>query len=262
MSPAAQQWRVSVFDRSMVSSYASVLRRVLGQIPQQQLPIDIRADAAALLECCDNSQTHNTHRTSIYEKEVRMVRLLHSLLIADRLRADEDLKDMIQSIILYVFGPATAHTMVDDLEHLPVPSKFELSKARLKADVAFMLMMRCIDQHSGAAARYLMLDSSPQFHKDYEQIIEKRILEADLPELWEKTKRLDSMWEGAFEPATFRMEVVQELQKEEASIFQTISQKTLWHTLPPVLVGFGVCDLGRKIHAIPTLHAFGNLEQC
>ena len=69
------------------------------------------------------------------------------------MRADADIRDRIQTVMLYVFGPDYANTMIDALEKMPVPSKFELSKARFKVDAAYMLFMRHLDRTSGPASQ-------------------------------------------------------------------------------------------------------------
>ena len=252
MSAEARQWRASPFQSNLAPAIAKLFRRVLEHVRVNHLPMELRTDVSAILECCDNQHSHGEQGLQTHQGK-KMQRLLHALFMADRLRSDANLRPMIKAVAIYVFGSEQGNSVVAELETLPVPSKFQLSKARFKADAAFMLLMRNLNHTSGQAARYLMLDSSPQFHRDYEQIVEKKIYTRDLPDLLRSSQRLGSMWDGVLDPDNFDLEQTRALAEEEAALFVSISHKIVWHTLPPVLVGFGVSDLSRKIHAI--LHA-------
>eukprot|EP00971_Amphidinium_carterae_P333116 6467655-Amphidinium_carterae.1 len=182
-----------------------------------------------------------------------MEKLIHALFLADNLRSAEKLRAVLEAACRYVLPERTAAAVVQHANELPVPGKAELSRLRFKVDVAFMLHMRHLNNTLGSASRYLMLDSSPQFHRDYEQVLEKVIYDRDLIQLWVWSRRLENMWTGQFDQDAFNVDRVRELLEEEALLLDNMNTKIHWHTLPPVLVGFGVSDLGRKMHA--TLHS-------
>ena len=69
---------------------------------------------------------------------------------------------------------------VDD--SLKIPSKGDLSRALLYIDVMHMLWWRCFNfqAHREGYVRYLAWDSSPQFGRDYENIILSSVRRKDL----------------------------------------------------------------------------------
>ena len=56
-------------------------------------------------------------------------------------------------------------------QNIPMPSKSALSRARCIVDVAYMLMWRDVNGQHPDTAHYLMVDSSPQFGRDYEALL-------------------------------------------------------------------------------------------
>ena len=96
------------------------------------------------------------------------------MLLSTHLRDCGDLRKVVLDackIVLLASIFSSVRGFVDD--SLKIPSKGDLSRARLYIDVMHMLWWRCFNfqAHREGYVKYLAWDSSPQFGRDYENII-------------------------------------------------------------------------------------------
>ena len=106
-------------------------------------------------------------------KRVSPEQIIQLVLLSTHLRDCGDLRKVVLDackIVLPASIFSSVRGFVDD--SLKIPSKGDLSRARLYIDVMHMLWWRCFkfQAHREGHVRYLAWDSSPQFGRDYKNI--------------------------------------------------------------------------------------------
>ena len=127
--------------------------------------------------------------------------LIDSTCLAEDLRSDSSLKSVLKRVCRLIFCQEFATQVVEALDAGKVFDQSELSRGRLTVDVAHMLVWRArntseMSQGDGMA-RYLLIDSSPQYGSDYELLLVKQIKIASLSALWRVTSELLRLWTSA-----------------------------------------------------------------
>eukprot|EP00971_Amphidinium_carterae_P069550 1376169-Amphidinium_carterae.1 len=97
-----------------------------------------------------------------------------------------------------------------------------------------------------------MVDSSPQYHRDYLAVICKAIPYCELRELWIDSTRLLAFW-ADFDADAAAIRTWHDAYEQEEALMRKIRDRIVHHSLPVSLVGFGAADLSQKTHAF--LHA-------
>lgn len=83
---------------------------------------------------------------------------------------------------------------------ISAPDQGQISRARLSLDVSVMSWKRalharaCADRDRLGSVRYLTLDSSPQYHRDYELAIVRSICRSSLPDALMANYALHETW--------------------------------------------------------------------
>eukprot|EP00971_Amphidinium_carterae_P135327 2681698-Amphidinium_carterae.3 len=169
--------RSAQFNASMAPDLASMMSSVL-QEAGNHLSDDIKGRLLAYTECMRNTtlDMHPRFSKSATGLE-RIESLIQALMIAEDLSADGNLRSTLVAVCRYLMPHDVAQRYTATLQDptTKVPSKFVLSRARCTIDVAYMLHWRRINSEDGDAVRYVTVDSSPQYHRDYLAVLVKHI---------------------------------------------------------------------------------------
>ena len=116
-------------------------------------------------------------------KRVSPEQIIQLVLLSTHSRECGDLRKVVLDackIVLPTNIFSSVRGFVDD--SLKIPSKGDLSRARLYNDVMHMLWLRCFNfqAHREGYVRYLAWDSSPQLGRGYENIILSAVCRKDL----------------------------------------------------------------------------------
>lgn len=135
-----------------------------------------------------------------------------------------------------------------------------LSRARLTIDVAHCLHVRArntLELQTGGSVRYLLVDSSPQFDRDYEMVLIKSIRVDSLLSLWKLSTAMLCRWTDGLSLGDELL--TEDSRKAERTEVDSIHETVVWHALPAVQVGFGASSLPQRLHAV--MHGL-RLELC
>ena len=110
-----------------------------------------------------------------------VVGMVRRMDFADKLHNTKLLRDSLKAALQLVIGD-TVDEMFFESEVADMPKNFRSWDVRYWMDLAFMLTMRQENQKR-LYVRYLQIDSSPQAHKDYLNIISCLIAKAVLGKL-------------------------------------------------------------------------------
>lgn len=126
-------------------------------------------------------------------------KLIYQVLLADILRSDAEMTSAMTFAVRILLPPDEAQVAEAALRQGPVVlDRGSLSRSRFILDSAWSLFWR--DDHAraldkpGGAAWYLMTDSSPQFDRDYQVTLLRRISKDALPDMMHAADVLSSMW--------------------------------------------------------------------
>lgn len=192
----------------------------------------------------------------------RAKHLINSLLLADSFANAGDLKVLLKRMVRLLFADDMSQQLVAFIEsrHLRIFDKSEISRSRQTVDVAFMLYMRerntaeLADSDAGdcGCVRYLMVDSSPQYGRDYQIVLCKSIKKSSLKDLWHNTELCFAMWrpDGHDDRALDQCLHDEDLRAAEAQLMEEMAPLIRWHVTPAVQIGFGASNVQRKVHAI------------
>ena len=123
---------------------------------------------------------------------------IQQVLLADALRNDAMLQPVLAMCAQVLLPTTMAEDVIQRLQDKKILSKAELSRSRFIIDATYMILWR--DLHRGAmrASRgctwYMMTDSSPQFGRDYQVLLVRRIDTASLAELYDIAAELCKLW--------------------------------------------------------------------
>ena len=98
------------------------------------------------------------------------------------------------------------------------------------------------------SVRYVLIDSSPQFHRDYELVLTKSIRVEHLVSLWKLSTSMLGRWAG---DACLAEQVLDEDRRAaERAEMDEICSKVVWHASPVAEIGFGAASVARRLHAV------------
>eukprot|EP00971_Amphidinium_carterae_P351685 6492230-Amphidinium_carterae.1 len=244
--------QVQPFGPHLAAGLGDTLRALLHQVAVPDP--DLHARAAAYISILDRTDWQLQPKLVPSSQDGKMERLLKALMIAECLSADSHLKDVLAMACRYLLSPQLAEVYVRELKNpsSKPPSKHELSRARCTVDVGLMLFWRTWNAAHPRAARYIMIDSSPQFSRDYVAIIVKHCKREDLRVALQEARELEAYWqETHLEEAT--VEELWTAYEREKLLMDSLSLKFGTHCLPVSLIGFGASDLNQKMESF--LHA-------
>ena len=99
--------------------------------------------------------------------------------------------------------------------------------------------------------RYVLIDSSPQYGRDYQIVLTKRISKVSVERLWHNTTLVYGLWRNRPDGDALEDWLRDsDLWDAEVAAFEEIHAKIHWHVLPAVQIGFGASGLYMKLHAI------------
>ena len=127
--------------------------------------------------------------------------LIEQVLLADVLRADTSLHYVLETAARILLPPALARDVVERLKENIIVTKGALSRSRFLIDSAFMLVWRDLNEQALAgrgSAWYLMTDSSPQFGRDYQMTLIRRIRKGALPTMFDAFIELYQLWPAEY----------------------------------------------------------------
>lgn len=126
-----------------------------------------------------------------------------------------------------------------------------LTRARLTIDIAHCLHYRAQNTaqlEAGGCVRYILVDSSPQFHRDYEMVLTKSIQCDQLVSLWKLSTTMLHRW---LDPSTLAEDLLDEDRRNsERAELDHLNKHIVWHALPAVQIGFGASSLAHRLHAV------------
>ena len=244
---------------------ADVLRGVAGTLRDGTAEAHDRVAAAASLSAWIN-RLHNTvspfsSRALMGVKRAeRAKHLIECLMLADNLSADSSFRDVLVRTVRILFDSEYSNSLLDMLapgaKVVRIFDQSELSRGRLTVDVAFMAWHRKCNAEKESLVRYILVDSSPQFGRDYQIILTKQIKSADLLQLWELSTAWYWEWRAWDDAVGVTMrDLVACVQDDgrlgrEATAMEKVIAAVAWHVAPAVQIGFGASSLYHKLHSV------------
>ena len=203
------------FTFNMSSGLASQLRTV---ISGTATPVSLRPWVVRLQKFADNLHMGFEGKRS----RKSMDHIIHLVLLSDLLKNSDDLKTAIMGSCRLALPPDIFQSCVQHCETLRVVNKSEISRFRLTMDVAAMLRARVrnwqLYQQGVRSCRYVLWNSSPQFHRDYELVlIDTLTIDDDL-------KVVEAMYSMA---QSVQLEAEDLAQDEERMVMQFSEMETV-----------------------------------
>lgn len=100
--------------------------------------------------------------------------MINVLVQADMLRSDADLSDHVKRSVRMLLPPCLAAPVCELVDNAKLPHKSTISRWRLLLDTSLMLWhrgQRGASVSNAGFVRWMMVDSSPQGHRDYEMVM-------------------------------------------------------------------------------------------
>jgi hypothetical protein len=172
--------------------------------------------------------------------------------LAERLASDSYLKDVIKRVIRLLFSAEFANACEIECDALIGFDPAEISRGRLLVDAGYMLYQRHRNAREmvGGCYRYLMIDSSPQYGRDFELLLVKYFLLEMAPQLLRWLETLWNNWErngeGEVDISIFGDE---EIKLREKDVVNNIDSNVIWHTPPATQIGFGASSLSDRLRS-------------
>ena len=123
---------------------------------------------------------------------------VQQVLLSDALRSDADMKPVLKACAKMLLPPGRAAELIAQLEVAKPPDKADLSRNRFLVDCAHCLLWRRWHSEAMAGAEcawYIMTDASPQFHREYQVTLLRRIRKDDLVSMIAASDELCSLWD-------------------------------------------------------------------
>ena len=243
------------FTLGMARGLAGTLRTLLEDIDQgRPLVGKVRQDLGAMIGSLENTCVSlNPAMTAHGRTDDRRKFMIQCLVLADTLAADADLRFTLKRSLEITLPAGASAELVTLLENQTrIPHHSELSRARLCIDVAHMRWRRDVHQrqtNNGGSFRYMMVDSSPHYKRDFENLLSKSFLQNKGKYMLGLYYELNNIWNDSGVEQFFD----EEKRMREKEIIALISECIDWHAIPPAQVGFGASSLRRKLHS--ALHA-------
>jgi hypothetical protein len=189
-----------VFNPLQSRNLADVLREALlhnHHLPDSPASRELAQRLAEWAQRVENTRSfQNRDMEARAGTQGRARYLIQCLILADSLAADAYLKDVMLKVIRILFNRQFAESIAEQMAHLRVFDKTDMSRARLYIDVALMLWFRKLHtkELETGSVRYIMVDSSPQYGRDYELVLTKTIALNKLQRLLVLSHRLCTFW--------------------------------------------------------------------
>ena len=182
-------------DQGLFADLAEDLREVAAILPaaaQEELQ-KLQMWVAIAQDTHDHQLIHNSKGSSTSVQ----FDIIEQVLLADSLRSDASLKSVLESAARILLPPIVARDVIARLREKRILDKASLSRSRFAVGVALMMFWR--DSHAAAMRGrgciwYLMADSSPQFNRDYQVTIIRRISRSALPSMLDAASELYGLW--------------------------------------------------------------------
>eukprot|EP00971_Amphidinium_carterae_P199962 3968791-Amphidinium_carterae.1 len=243
--------RDEAFGPHLAAGMGDTMRALLHQVVAPDP--NLHARAAAYISILERTDWQLQPKLLHSSQDAKMTQLIKALMIAECLRADSHLTNVLSMACRYLLSPEVAEAYVRELNNpsLRPPTKHELSRARCTIDVGYMLYWRAWNL-AHASARYIMIDSSPQFARDYVAIMVKYCKRDGLRTALQEARELESYWQQTpLQGAT--VEEIWDAYEREKTLMDSLAGKFGTHVLPVSLIGFGASDLSQKMESF--LHA-------
>ena len=173
--------------------------------------------------------------------------------LCNKLRNSDLVIDAIADVCRLVLPLRDAEEIIDKLRgkgSLRIPGKDKISRSRLVVDIAFQFCLRDLYFNAKVLSRGLatciMIDSSPQFGRDYELAMMTCIRQEDAFTLM---KKMEDVYEREDFPSDIR---VQDFEDEQ-QLVNDMAKMVNVIVLTPTVLGRARCGLSDKLHAL--LHA-------
>ena len=197
--------------------------------------------------------------------EERCAGLVRLLQVSDLLRSDESLPSVIHRCCAAVLSPPLLASMQAEIKGASA-SAASIRRFRLSMDIGFMMFHRCCNhrgrsRHGPKVCRFLLWDSSPQFHRDYELAVSETLLLPTSNALHEAVLSLGCHWRTRCDALARdgqqglqgELHVEKDEIVEDAANMDRVREAMTSHSLPATLVGFGAATFAHKLHSL--LHA-------
>ena len=227
---------------------ADTLQSVLAVLPAGRLKEKVCIEIVGLELAVAEVQHKIGSRPSL---EQRIDWLFRYVFLADHLAVDSSMRAVLLQAASVLISPEFAKKLDTPKSGgaLPcVPDAASLSRARLTCDAGHMLMRRDENRqlHEEGCVRYLMVDSSPQYHRDFEMILERTVRLRDLACILKASWEQEQLW-----GSRLTEESVTDAQlAADVGLANLIKPRMKLHSLPPSQLGFGAAGVSRKAHAI------------
>jgi len=177
--------------------------------------------------------------------------LIQCVCLSHAVHDSKNLSKVLQRAVTLALPPSLARVITACLldGSIRVPSKATLSRSRIAVDVAFMSWHRMRSKRcraeGGGAVRYIMMDSSPQGHHNYELIQQTSVLYCDLWRAYDLAQSMAIYWQGR-RPADNGMEDF----RDELHKIDELTGMIQVHALPVVVIGSGRGNVAAKFHSL------------
>ena len=230
---------LDVFSPHDMNSMLTLLRNFAGGVDPAS------ADAPELLREAHKwalrmQQHADTMRNFVYDmglrawgqqqrrrREYDIYTLLECFFCADLLGNDSNLVEVLQHACKIVLPREQANMLLDSIQHGSArfaPDASQLSRMRLRIDVAFMFCMRQHYTewllHGRGVVLYPVVDASPQGGKDYEMVVLNIVEKRHLTELHDLTSTLEAFQYLSLEERLERFETEREIMARIETLFR------------------------------------------
>ena len=228
-----------VFDVSKLDDLAANLR----QVSQGTLPVETLVPwIAGIQGLLDSTQSSRLRRHGWTD-------LVRMLMYSDLLKNSDRLKLAIHNACRLLFPKELCEGLLKLCsQHKIIPSSATLSRFRLCFDVGMMLRERLKNHEAHRTGKaqwlYLVWDSSPQYHRDYELAFLESVAKRDTPKLMRLLEEI------ALDAASDDLLASLELQDKHKRDLEAATALIHRHNLPAVMIGFGNASFAHKFGAL------------
>lgn len=246
--------RSATFDSTQALSLAEDLRHTMMLLPRQQAAGHQMSERLGMwVQRLQNmSDITNQSLASQAGTHKRAMYLVETLLIVESASSESCLRDLLKHVCKLLFPADVSMSMAERIDASHVCAPGQLSQGRLLADIACMTYWRRrnrADMTQGCV-RYMMVDSSPQYKRDYEIVLIKSIRIGDLESLLEKSLMLETLWtDGVCGDVVTERFSDAALRESESAAIASMRLCIYWHTPPLTHIGMGASTLAHKVHA-------------
>ena len=181
--------------------------------------------------------------------------LIKCLMLCHHMRDAGELRIVLRRAVEAIVPKCFAAAVLEPLAEAKIPSQSTMARARLTADVAYMLCMRALNESLvGQVAHYMMVDSSVQGHYDLE-LIRLTSLQLDkAAALHAAARELHTLWQPIRgDPDCSKAEDwawMEERAARERELMDAVRAALSTHLPPSVIIGSGHAKLWHKMHSV------------